>query len=184
MNRQETVQVITLLAGNYENIANKSKAQKEMMIATWQECLGDLDYIVVLHAVKKSIIESPYPPTIHDIRKNAIEAINPTTKKTGIEAWNEAYSMICNGLYMSEEDFNVASPEVKRFFGSVKQVRELAKTDVITVNTVTKGQFLKQYDVIVEREKENKLLPTKMNDFIKVLGEKMDINKLEEKNVR
>lgn len=180
MKKSEMVQIITLLAGNYESIANKSQAQREIMLTTWQECLGDLDYEIVLHAVKKSIIESPYPPTIHDIRKNAIEIINPTTRRTGIEAWNEAYSMICNGLYMTEEQFNLASPEVKKFFGNLRQVRELAQTDINTVNSVTKGQFLKQYDIIVEREKEIKLLPAKMNNFVKMLGEKMDMNKLEE----
>lgn len=178
MKKSEMVQIITLLAGNYEQIANKSQAQREMMLNTWQECLGDLDYNLVLHAVKKTIIESPYPPTIHDIRKNAIETINPTTSKTAIEAWNEAYGMICNGIYMTEEQFEMASPEVKKFFGNVRQVKELAQTDLDTVNTVTKGQFLKQYEVIINREKEQKLLPQQMQDFTKQLAEKMSVKQI------
>lgn len=88
MSRTEMVQIITLLAGNYEAISNKSQKQKELMLNTWYECLGDLDYKLVLQAVKKTIIESPYPPTIHDIRKNAIEMINPSSQNTAIEAWN------------------------------------------------------------------------------------------------
>lgn len=180
MNRMETAQVITLLAGNYNNIAEKTKEQKQMMINTWYECLNDLDYKLVLQAVKKTILESPYPPTIHEIRKNAIEIINPTIHKTGIEAWNEAYSMICNGIYMTEEKFNQASPEIKKFFGNVRQVKELAQSDLKTVNTVVKGQFLKQYDVIVERKKQQNLLPQQMQDFIKQTDEKVDIKRLEE----
>lgn len=180
MNRQETIQVITLLAGNYDSIAKKDKTQKELMINTWQECLGDLEYRVVLEAVKKSIIESPFPPTIHDIRKNAIELINPTQSKTAIEAWNEAYGMICGGLYMTEEQFNDASPEVKRFFGNVRQVTELAKTNIDTVNTVTKGQFLKQYDILVQREKEQKLIPESMKQFTQKLAEKMSVKQIGE----
>lgn len=176
----ETAQVITLLAGNYNNIAEKTKEQKQMMINTWYECLNDLDYKLVLQAVKKTILESPYPPTIHEIRKNAIEIINPTIHKTGIEAWNEAYSMICNGIYMTEEKFNQASPEIKKFFGNVRQVKELAQSDLKTVNTVVKGQFLKQYDVIVERKKQQNLLPQQMQDFIKQTDEKVDIKRLEE----
>ena len=124
MNKTETIQIITLLAGNYDSISKKDKTQKQLMINTWLECLGDLDYILVLQAVKKTIMESPYPPTIHDVRKNAIEMIKPTTKKTAIEAWNEAYSMICQGNYMTEEEFEKASAEVKKFFGNVAQVRE------------------------------------------------------------
>ena len=180
MNRQETTQIITLLAGNYSSIAEKTKEQKQMMLNTWQECLGDLDYKLVLQAVKKTIIESPYPPTIHDIRKNAVEMINPTTKRTAIEAWNEAYGMICSGLYMTQEQFEMASPEVKKFFGNVRQVTELAKTDLDTVNTVTKGQFLKQYEILVNREKEQKLLPAQMQDFIGKLAEKMTVKQLGE----
>lgn len=166
MNKMETTQVITLLAGNYDSIAQKDKTQKQLMINTWQECLGDLDYNLVLQAVKKTIIESPYPPTIHDIRKNAIEIANPVTKRTAIEAWNEAYSMICNGLYLTEEQFNMASSEVKKFFGDIRQVKELAQTDIQTINTVTKGQFLKQYEVITERERQQKLLPKNMQNII------------------
>ena len=180
MKKEETIQVITLLAGNYDSIAKKDKTQKQLMINTWQECLGDLEYQVVLQAVKKSIIDSPYPPTIHDIRKNAIEMMNPTQKRTAIEAWNEAYSMICNGLYMTEEQFETASLEVKKFFGNVRQVRELAMTDVDVVNSVTKGQFLKQYDVLVQREQERKMLPPQIQEFTKQLAEKMSVKMIGE----
>jgi hypothetical protein len=180
MNKQETIQVITLLAGNYNSIAEKDKTQKQLMINTWLECLGDLDYRLVLESVKKTMITSPYPPTIADIRKNAIEMIKPTTSKTAIEAWNEAYSMICKGTYMEEEEFEKASPEVKKFFGNVRQVRELAQTNTDVVNSVTKGQFLKQYEVIVNREKEQKLLPQSMQDFTKKLAERMDIKQIGE----
>lgn len=178
MKKQETAQIITLLAGNYNNIAEKNKEQKQMMLNTWQECLGDLDYKLVLQAVKKTIIESPYPPTIHEIRKNAIEMISPTATRTPIEAWEEAYSMICNGGYMTEEQFKTASPEVQKFFGNVRQVKELALTDLKTVNTVTKGQFLKQYEVITEREKQQKLLPEQMQQMIGQLSGKMNVKQI------
>lgn len=177
MNRMETIQVITLLAGNYDSIASKDKAQKDLMVATWLECLGDLDYRLVLQAVKKTIISSPYPPTIHEIRKNAIEISKPTTQKTAIEAWDEALRMISNGLYMTDEQFNQYSPEVKNFFGSVNQVRQLAMVDMDTINTVTKGQFLKQYDVLIEREKQENLLPETMKDMIGGLANKFALDK-------
>lgn len=180
MSKEETIQVITLLAGNYDSIAKKDKIQKQLMINTWQECLGDLDYQLVLQAVKKSIIDSPYPPTIHDIRKNAVEMINPTQNRTAIEAWNEAYRMICGGLYMTQEQFEMASPEVKKFFGNVRQVAELARTDIDTVNTVTKGQFLKQYDVLVQREQERKMLPPQMQEITKQLVERMSVKMIGE----
>lgn len=180
MTRKEIIKILTLLSQTYENFEKRMDTDEkvESMIMLWTECLGDLDYNLVLQAVKKTIIESPYPPTIHEIRKNAIEMVKPNTSKTAIEAWNEAYSMICNGLYMTEEKFETASPEVKKFFGNVRQVKELAQTDSDTVNTVTKGQFLKQYEIILNREKENKLLPERMQNLIKGLTSKIEIKQI------
>jgi hypothetical protein len=178
MNSQETTQIITLLAGNYDSIANKTKEQKQLMINTWQECLGDLDYKLVLQSVKKTIIESPYPPTIHDIRKNAIELVNPRQKKTAIEAWNEAYKMICNGAYMTQEEFEKHSPEVKKFFGSTTQLKAYA-TNVDFNMDVVRSNFLRQYELIVEQENKQRLLPQKMQDMINKLSEKMSMKQIE-----
>lgn len=182
MTRKEIIKILTLLSQTYDKFEKRVDTDEkvENMIMLWTECLGDLDYNLVLQAVKKTIIESPYIPTIHEIRKNAIEMAKPNTSKTAIEAWNEAYSMICNGLYMTEEQFEMASPEVKKFFGNVRQVKELSQTDSDTVNTVTKGQFLKQYETIVNREKENKLLPEQMKKIINQFTEKMETKLLEE----
>ena len=177
MNKTETVQVITLLAGNYDSIAKKDTTQKQLMINTWQECLGDLDYRLVLQAVKKSIIESSYPPTIHDIRKNAIEMVNPSNSRTPIEAWEEAYKMICNGAYMTQEEFDSHSPEVRKFFGSREQLRAYA-TNVDFNMDVVRSNFLKQYEVITEREKQQRLLPEQMQNMIGQLTDKMDIKRI------
>lgn len=179
MNRQETVQVITLLAGNYDSIANKTDTQKQIMIETWYECLQDIDYKLVQGAIKKSIMQSSYPPTVADIRKRAYEIINPN-EKTAIDAWNEAYKMICNSGYMTKEEFDKHSPEVKRFFGSVRQVKELGMTDIETTNTVVKGQFLKQYEKIVENKREQVMMPKQIQDLSKLLAEKMSVKELEE----
>ena len=182
MTRQETVVILTLLSGNYESFAKRTETdeQVKIMLDTWHECLGDLDYKLVLQAVKKTMIESPYPPTIADIRKNAVEITNPSTQRTAIEAWEEAYRMISRGTYMTQEEFEKASPEVKKFFGSVRQVRELALCDADTVNTVTKGQFLKQYETLIQREKEKKLLPSSLQNYTKQLAEKMSIKQIGE----
>lgn len=181
MTRQETVVIITLLAGNYESFAKRTQTdeQVKIMLDTWHSCLEDLDYKLVLQAVKKTMIESPYPPTIHDIRKNAIELVNPSTQRSGIEAWDEAYKMICNGAYMTQEEFSAHSPEVQRFFGSIGQLKAYA-TNMDFNMDVVRSNFLKQYELIVERENKQKLLPQKMQDFIGQLAEKMSVKQLGE----
>ena len=181
MTRKETVVIITLLAGNYESFAKRTQTDEQVKIIldTWYECLGDLDYKLVLQAVKKTIIESPYPPTIHDIRKNAVELIKPSTQRTAIEAWEEAYKMICSGSYMTQEEFDKHSPEVKKFFGSTTQLKAYA-TNVDFNMDVVRSNFLKQYETIVERENKQKLLPEQMQQFIGELSKKVDIKQLKE----
>lgn len=169
MKKTETIQVLTLLASNYKSIDEKlnNPEKSKLLIEVWHECLGDLDYKLCMFAVKKAIMSSSYPPTIHDIRSVATGIVRPQQEdKTAIEYWNEAYKMIRKGSYMTEEEFNKHSEVVKKFFGSVAQVKELALTDADTVNTVTKGQFLKQIDVIQTREKELELLPEAMREKI------------------
>ena len=178
MNKAETVQVITLLAGNYDSVAKKDATQKQLMINTWQECLGDLDYKLVLQAVKKSIIESPYPPTIHDIRKNAIEMINPT-KNSVLEDWDECYKMICNGSYMTQEEFDAHSEICKKFLGSLSQLKAYSRNQDFNMDVV-RSNFLKQYDNLMKRKQEQKLLPQKMQEFIGQLADKMSVKQLGE----
>lgn len=169
MNKQETTQVITLLAGNYNTISEKSREQKAMMINTWYECLSDLDYNLVLSSVKKCIIESPYPPTIHDIRANAIKLTNNTQNRTPIEAWQEAYQMICSGTYMTEEQFNKHSDEVKRFFGSVENLRSYSTNEDFNIDVV-RSNFLTQYERIQKNVQEIKMMPPKLLNIIKNSG--------------
>lgn len=178
MNKQETVQVITLLAGNYDSIAKKDNTQKQLMINTWQECLGDLDYRLVLQAVKKTIIDSPYPPTIHEIRKNAIDIISPKTT-TAIESWDECYKMICKGNYMTQEEFDSHSEICKKFLGSISQLKAYS-TNIDFNMDVVRSNFLKQYEVLAKKDQEQKMLPQQMQDFTKQLAEKMSLKKLGE----
>ena len=178
MNKQETVQVITLLAGNYDSISKKDATQKQLMINIWHECLGDLDYKIILQAVKKSIIESPYPPTIHDIRRNAIEMINPCTSNV-MDDWNECYKMICSGNYMTQEQFDSHSEICKRFLGSLSQVKAYASNTDFNMDVV-RSNFLKQHEALSNQEKEQRLLPQKMQDFTKQLVKKMSVKQLGE----
>lgn len=185
MNREETTQILIILASNYKfyNEQMSEVGKSDILVKTWQSCFEDIPYKIVANAVKKAMLISQYPPTIAEVRKQAIEMIKPNTNKSAIEAWEEAYKMICNGLYMTEEQFNMASSEVKRFFGNVRQVKELAQCDTDTVNTVTKGQFLKQYEILVEQKQEQQLIPQKMQEIIGKLAENMSVKQIEGGNL-
>ena len=169
MTKSETIIILTLLSSNYESFERRLIKDKDNMINLWFTMLKDIEFINIENAIKKHIVNSPYPPTIHDIRTKAFE-INETTS---IEAWEEAFQMISNGLYMREEQFEQASPIVKKFFGSVKQLKEIAMIESDIINTVTKGQFLKQYEVLKTRTKEEIVMLPEIKDMVKLLSEKM-----------
>ena len=177
MNKKELVQVMTILGSNYTSIGKQLEDQekKKIVLQTWFECLEDLDFKLVMAAVKKSIINSSFAPTIHDIRASALELVTPVeNKKSPIEYWNEAFKMITKGTYMTQEEFEKYSPVVRKFFGdNVAQVKELAMTDISTINTVTKGQFLKQIDLLQEREKEQNLLPESLKNLMSGITNKL-----------
>lgn len=172
MNRNETIKILLILSSNYPSIDRQlqDKQKSSLVVETWQSCLEDISYQQVLIAVKKTIINSTYPPTIHDIR-NACVDLSEHEEKTAIEYWDEAFKMIKKGTYMTKEEFESHSEVVKKFFGDVAQVKELAMTDYQTVSTVTKGQFLKQVEMIQKRKKENDMLPEKLKEeFLKLTG--------------
>jgi hypothetical protein len=174
MNKKETTQIITFLAGNYSSISEKTIEQKQIMLNTWQECLGDLNYNIVLQAVKKTILSSKYLPTISEIRKNAIELMNPNKNKTGIEAWEEAYKMICNGTYMTQEEFDTHSDEVKKFFGSTTQLKAYSTNTDFNMDVV-RSNFLKQYDILIKRKEEMQILPQNMQNMIQNVSNKISL---------
>lgn len=172
MKKSETIQIITLLAGNYESIANKTGKQKQLMIDTWQECLGDLDYRVVIQAVKITIMKSPYIPTVADIRKNAIDLITPKNNTTPIEAWNEAYRLITRGTVVTQEEFDEEPEEIRKFFGSIRQLRDYAMSEDFNMDVV-RSNFLRQYEILTQRKQEQNLLPQDIQQRLNGFTQKM-----------
>lgn len=158
MTKLETVKLIAFLGGSYDSIATRKKEQKDAMIATWYMCLHDLDYAVVLEAVKQVIMTSPYVPTVAEIRKRAMDIMRPKTDKTPIELWNEAYRLIARASRVTPEEFNQEPIEIKRFFGSIKVLQTYGYDPDFNLG-VTRSNFLSQCQMIQESEEQKKMLP-------------------------
>lgn len=175
MKKTELIQILTILSSNYQSIAKmlEDETKSKVIYQTWYNCIGDLDYKLALAAVQKVMITSQFPPTIHEIRKAALGITEVKRKNDSMELWNEAFKMITKGTYMTQEEFDTHSPIVKKFFGDVAQVKALAQTDMQTISTVTKGQFLKQIEVLKDREYKQSLLPEGLNKVISSISANM-----------
>jgi len=166
--KTETVQLLAVINAAFPNIQIT-----EAMVSLWHELLGDIDFNLAKAAVKKLLLESPYPPSIADIRKRAVEILTPEEEKIdAAEAWGEVErAMRFYGYYREAEALESMSPRV------AKVVRWMGWRDICLSEEpgVVRGQFLKMYQQVTEREQKEKLLPERLKADIKMLSEKFTL---------
>ena len=86
------------------------------------------------------------------------ELTNQETLPTDL--WASLKKAIGNSAYHSVEEFEMLPEECKMFVKNPRQLKELSQNDSEINNTVVKGQFFKQIEIIQKRIKEDKqMLP-------------------------
>ena len=163
VSKEEMGQIMKILRTAYPRYY-KDISKEEMMnaINLWCEMFSDVDLLTLSLAVKSLISHFEYPPTIADIRK---EILKHSEKKETIDYWNEAYNMICNGLYMTEDQFEQHSEVCKRYFGSVARLREKSGTENLNLE-VEQSLFNKTAEKMKQRKEHDLLLPNKLKNMI------------------
>src|SRR5690606_10640790 len=124
----------------------KNKEELRPIVDLWAEMLADIPFPVVQMAVKKLILESPYPPTIADVRKRVAEIMTPPEDQINAsEAWGEVMRAIRHyGYYQEAEALASMSPraaKVARLMGW-QEICHSERPDVV------RGQFLKMYETV------------------------------------
>mgnify|MGYP004633902009 FL=1 len=178
MSKSEVIKILMYLAVNYESIDKKlsDNNKKDVLVNVWYSCLKDIDYSLCGKACQKHMLQSDFPPTVHNIREEVLNILS-TEEKTNIDYWNEAYNMICNGLYMTQEQFELSSYICQRYFGSVERVREKAKTENLNME-VEQSNFNKVAQTLQKQKRQQELLPEKMREEIQMLADKMSASRL------
>lgn len=171
MTKGEVAKLLAILAASYPKFE-----VDDLKVHVWHEMLGDLDYSIASMAIKKLIMQNTFPPAIAEVRKAAAVLTGPE-QVTGSEAWGEVIRAIRNyGYYREEEALASMSPttaRVVRYMGW----REICLSE--EPPGVLRGQFLKMYEQVANREAEEKLLPPAFKDEAKRLAGKMDLRLLE-----
>ena len=173
MKKTETVQLLAVINAAFPNMQ-----VTEAMVSLWHELLRDLEFNLAKAAVKKLLLESPYPPTIADIRKQVVEiATPPEDRIDAAQAWGEVMKAIrFYGYYRQEEALASMSPR------TTKVVRYMGWQEICTSERpdVVRGQFMKMYETVANREKQERLLPASLRAEIKELVDSMSMKMLEE----
>lgn len=163
MKKTDTIKLLAII-----NTAFPNMQITESMVELWHELLGDLEFNLAIAAVKKLILESPFPPTIADIRKRAVEIMTPAEDKIDAStAWGEVVHAIrMFGYPRPQEALESMSPRTR------KVVEQMGWQEICqaTEPGVVRGQFLRMYEAYSAREKQDALLPQKMRDEIKQIA--------------
>lgn len=157
MTRDETVIILGILKTSYPNFyKDMSKDEMYNTINLWNEMFEDDDVNIVKVAIKELIQTLKFPPAIADIKQKMYDLTNRENLPTDL--WASLKKAIGNSAYHSEEEFEKLPMECKMFIKNPRQLKELSQNDSNINDTVVKGQFLKQIEIIQKRIKEDKLM--------------------------
>ena len=166
MTRAETAKILAVLAASYPKFE-----VDDLKVQVWHEMLGDLDYATANMAVKKLILENTFPPSIAEVRKAAMEILNPDVM-TAAEAWGEVERAVRTyGYYQETKAMASLSPR------TAKVVRQIGWREICLNEEagVVRGQFLKMYQQVQERDRREMQLPAGLRNEIQRLASRMEL---------
>ncbi|MGJ0847450.1 replicative helicase loader/inhibitor [Tissierella praeacuta] len=165
MKKSEVIKLLGMISGAYPNM----KEITDLTVGIWYDCLKDMDTQVALLAIKKHILESPFPPSVSDIRKQLSEVTTPENERLdGASGWGEVIKAIQKyGSYNEIEALQSMSPTTRKVvkYMSWREICHSEKPDVV------RGQFLKMYEIVGERERQSRLLPLDFKEEITQIAE-------------
>lgn len=157
MNKEEIIKMLSILRVAYPNFYKGfNKQELEATVNVYQEMFKGEDSKLVLTALKDVINTNEYPPTIATIKSRMYELTHKEDTNNN-DLWDKLLKAICNSNYHSEEEFEKLPKLVKMYVRHPSQLQEMAKMDSDVVNSVVKGQFLKQIEYIKQNYKENEI---------------------------
>ena len=177
MNRDAVIAILGTLRTAYPKFYSEMSKQEMLnTIDLWTEMFSHENPALVTAAVKNLINTFKWVPTIADI-KEEMYRLTETQEETPIEIWNSIKKAMRRAAYYADEEFQALPELAKKFVGSPNQLREWAISNDYN-DGVVKGQFLKQYDVLLKRQKDNKLMLPQVREMVKQLSDNTNMTKL------
>ena len=180
MTESDSTKILAVLKAAYpESFKNLSKRDAETMIGLWAQMFVADSYEEVSTAVGALISTRTvgFSPTIGEV-KEQLQRLRSASGLSEQAAWSLVSKACCNGLYGYREEFEKLPSEVQRAVGAPEQLREWAKMDEETVQSVVASNFMRNYRAQQAREKERAMLPPEIQrvlggiaDNMKMLGE-------------
>ena len=164
MTRDEAKRIIRIIAATYPNYY-KTQQRLSDAVDVWAMIFAhdsaDIVNAALAVYMSRSNEFAPTPGQLKDIIYRELNRDEPSE----IEAWNMVAKAIRNGTYGAEEEFEKLPDSVKKAIGSPSYLRDLAITEDLNVS-VESSNFFKRYRVIVERKKEEALMPAAIRELL------------------
>lgn len=171
MTLEQTGAVLQILYAAYPHIYKTNSAeQTQQTIDLYHSMFGEYPTDIVLIALKNYIRTNKDFPSIAGIQEQ-IDILMGV--KSPAELWALLEKAIRRSAYNYVEEFHKLPPEVQRWLGEPVVLHNLGLQPGYTLQTVTRGQFMKTISVIQVRDRVMKSLPDNLKDDIKKLGDKM-----------
>jgi len=146
----------------------KDDSEQKMRTDLWWAMLADVDFKVAKMALKRLIASSPFPPSIHDLRKQIYEVQHPDTVDAAT-AWGLVADAVRWYGWYDANDGMASLPERVRKVVHAMGWREICEGQP----EINRAQFMRMYDTVSRREQELQMLPASLKEDIKRLSDGM-----------
>lgn len=164
MTKDETRAMLFMIRANYpQAFRDAGESEMRLIAQTWHDVFEPYDSSVVRYALTECFKTSRFAPSIAEVL-GKIKAI--MYDFTDEDDWKIACKMIRNGNWLTKEEWDEAPEHIRRWFGSMSAVKELANQEGGTLQTVTRGQFMKTIGAVREDCKIRENMPAELKQAI------------------
>lgn len=170
----EAAKLLTLIAAAWPQFE-----PTEDKVLLWHELFADVSFEVAQAALKKLMVSSPFPPSIADLRREVVAVTVPLEDQISpAEAWGMVVHAIRKYGYYQEEKAKASLPSAVRRTVDYIGWQELCLSDE---PDVIRAQFMRMYEQVTARQRQEALLPPAVKQHIASLAERMDMQRLDAK---
>ena len=172
MTQKKVAYLLSILRAAYPRFYyDVSPEDLKISVETWAAMLSDTSLEVATIALQRLIATSKFPPTIAEMRESISAVIHPTLPDSG-DAWGEVIRAINHYGYYRPEEALASMREPVRL--AVKRMgwRDLCMSEN---GMADRAHFLRIYETMEKRTKEDNLLPAPLKDAIAMIGQSMNI---------
>lgn len=173
MLKEETGQLLAILEVAYpNNYKNASLEERRNTLSLYYDMFCEYPTPIIVQALKNYIKVNQYPPTIAGLQEQIDFLFN---KQDPAELWNLVKKAVCNSAYNSMKEFEKLPLVCQKWAGTHMTLKELSQVDIDTLNTVTRGQFMKTIGSLNQRELAQSTLPDNLKSQISKLASGMNM---------